>query len=121
MVACVCLALVACDEKVGYEPLDGMWQMQRIEYSDGTEEIPLDTYFSFQLHIVNLKKLSHSTYWGNYEYVNDSLYFQLSNAPLYALKVYGMNSANQHFGVEKLTGSKLILQSSYARLEFRKY
>ncbi|WP_286156253.1 lipocalin-like domain-containing protein, partial [Parabacteroides goldsteinii] len=34
---------------------------------------------------------------------------------------FGMNGTEQRFGVKELTSKHLVLQSDYARLEFRKF
>ena len=86
----VLMGFTSCGKKFGHRYLDGMWQMQRIEYKDGNIDTPLDTYFSFQMDIIHLRKLGNSEFYGKYVY-------------------------------EKLNSNKLVLQSDYARLEFRKY
>ena len=61
----VLMGFTSCGKKFGHRYLDGMWQMQRIEYKDGNIDTPLDTYFSFQMDIIHLRKLGNSEFYGN--------------------------------------------------------
>lgn len=115
------MAFTSCGEKFGHRYLDGMWQMQRIEYKDGNAETPLDTYFSFQMDIINLKKLGYGEFYGTYTYENDSMHIRILDATAEQMKTFGMDARVQDFAVEKLNSNKLILRSDYARLELRKY
>ena len=117
----VLMGFTSCGKKFGHRYLDGMWQMQRIEYKDGNIDTPLDTYFSFQMDIIHLRKLGNSEFYGKYVYENDSMHIQVLDATAEQMKVFGMDGRVQDFAVEKLNSNKLVLQSDYARLEFRKY
>ena len=117
----VLMGFTSCGKKFGHRYLDGMWQMQRIEYKDGNIDTPLDTYFSFQMDIIHLRKLGNSEFYGKYDYENDSMHIQVLDATAEQMKVFGMDGRVQDFAVEKLNSNKLVLQSDYARLEFRKY
>ena len=72
----VLMGFTSCGKKFGHRYLDGMWQMQRIEYKDGNIDTPLDTYFSFQMDIIHLRKLGNSEFYGKYVYENDSMHIQ---------------------------------------------
>lgn len=119
---CILLCLSACGPMYEYRHLDGLWQMRHIEYANGdAAEQPTNTYYSFQMHIINIRKLGRGEYYGSFKYVDDSMHVHMKDAPAGEMKAYGMNDTVQHFLVEKLTSDKLILKSDYARLEFRKY
>lgn len=116
------LCLSACGPMYEYRDLDGMWQMRHIEYTSGDAAAkPENTYYSFQRHIINIKKLGRGEYYGSFQYEGDSMHVSIKGAPISEMKVFGMNDTLQHFKVEILKNDKLILQSDYARLEFRKY
>ncbi|MEG1562471.1 MAG: lipocalin-like domain-containing protein [Bacteroides sp.] len=117
----ILLCLTACGKQYEYRHLDGMWQMRRIQYTSGETEQAENLYYSFQLHIINIRKLEHGEYYGKFCYTGDSMHVDIKDAPVGEMKVFGMNDTIQHFKVEQLTSSKLVLQSAYARLEFRKY
>lgn len=118
----ILLCFSACGPMHEYRHLDGMWQMRHIQYENGgAAEQPENTYYSFQLHIINLKKLGRGEYYGSFKYVDDSMHVSIKGAPVSEMKVFGMNDTVQHFKVETLKSDKLVLKSDYARLEFRKY
>ena len=81
----------ACGKMPINGDLDGRWQIMKIAYASGEEENPERAYYSVALHTINL------------------------------MKVDGMNGTEQRFGVKELTSKHLVLQSDYARLEFRKF
>lgn len=117
-------AVTSCDEKFGYKYLDGMWQMQSITYLDNETTVhPDDMYFSFQMNIIEVKKLGTALFNGTFDYTDGviSSKLRVGETNLYLLPDFGMNAAEQNFKVVKLNSDKLILQSDYARLELRKY
>lgn len=115
----ILLCATSCDDKFGYTHLDGMWQMVRIEYADGEIETPKDTYFSFQMSIIEMK--GHGTFSGSFRYEDGLMPIDMGAASGDQLKPFGVNDPQQVFIVEKLNSDKLILRSDYARLELRKY
>lgn len=122
MVAVLMLSITACGPMYEYRDLDGMWQLRQITYDeDGRSEQWPDLYFSFQKHIINVRRLSSGSYFGTFKYVDDSLHVCINGATVEDMKKYGMNDTIQHFRVEKADGDKLVLKSDYARLEFRDY
>lgn len=102
----VLMGFTSCGKKFGHRYLDGMWQMQRIEYKDGNIDTPLDTYFSFQMDIIHLRKLGNSEFYGKYVYENDSMHIQVLDATAEQMKVFGMDGRVQDFAVEKLNSNK---------------
>ena len=120
--ALLCI-MSSCTEKFGYTHLDGMWQVQTIT-KEGVAEHPEDMYFSFQMHIVEIRKLGYAMFNGTFDYTDGTMTMEIhaNENNWHLLPEFGMNAANkQVFEVEKLTNSKLILQSDYARVELRKY
>ena len=101
--------------------LDGRWQIMKIAYTSGEEEVPERAYYSVVLHTINLMKVDVTSQTGNMEYTGDSLFVVMPISKVEALLPFGMNGTEQRFGVKELTSKHLVLQSDYARLEFRKF
>ena len=111
----------ACGKMPINGDLDGRWQIMKIEYASGVEEVPERAYYSVALHTINLMKLGVSNQTGNMEYTGDSLFVVMPISKVEDLLPFGMNGTEQRFGVKELTSKHLVLQSDYARLEFRKF
>lgn len=121
-VVTVVLSMTACGPMYEYRDLDGMWQLRQITYNEEGRSEQLDgLYFSFQKHIINIRRTSHSSYFGTFKYVGDSLHVSINGATKENMPLYGMNDTIQHFRVEESGGDRLVLKSDYARLEFRDY
>lgn len=101
--------------------LDGQWQIMKIEYASGEVETPERAYYSVALHTINLMKVGVTSQTGNMEYTGDSLFVEMPISSVENLRPFGMNNTEQRFGVKELTKKHLVLQSEYARLEFRKF
>ena len=101
--------------------LDGRWQILKIAYASGEEETPERAYYSVALHTINLMKVDVTSQTGNMEYTGDSLFVVMPISKVEDLLPFGMNGTEQRFGVKELTSKRLVLQSDYARLEFRKF
>ena len=101
--------------------LDGRCQIMKIEYASGVEEAPERAYYSVALHTINLMKVDVTSQTGNMEYTGDSLFVVMPVSKVKDLLPFGMNGTEQRFGVKELTSKHLVLQSDYARLEFRKF
>ena len=101
--------------------LDGRWQIMKIAYASGEEENPERAYYSVALHTINLMKVGVTSQTGNMEYTGDSLFVVMPISKVEDLLPFGMNGTEQRFGVKELTSKHLVLQSDYARLEFRKF
>ena len=119
----VLLALIvsACGKMPINGDLDGRWQIMKIEYASGVEEASERAYYSVALHTINLMKVDVTSQTGNMEYTGDSLFVVMPVSKVEDLLPFGMNGAEQGFGVQELTSKHLVLQSDYARLEFRKF
>jgi hypothetical protein len=121
MGALLLLMAGACGKMPINGDLDGRWQIMKIEYASGVEEVPERAYYSVALHTINLMKVDVSNQTGNMEYTGDSLFVVMPISKVEDLLPFGMNGTEQRFGVKELTSKHLILQSDYARLEFRKF
>lgn len=112
LVGALCVLLfAACDGKDGYDSrLDGMWQM-----------VDTSIYYSFQVNVVNVKKVNGGSYFGHYRYENDSIYITIRNSTKQAVEPLGLKDTIQNFEVETLTHKRLVLRSEATRLTFRKY
>ena len=119
--ALLLLMASACGKMPINGDLDGRWQIMKIEYASGGEEAPERAYYSVALHTINLMKVGVTSQTGNMEYTGDSLFVVMPVSKVKDLLPFGMNGTEQRFGVKELTSKYLVLQSDYARLEFRKF
>ena len=115
------LIVSACGKTPINGDLDGRWQIMKIEYASGEEETPERAYYSVALHTINLMQVGVTSQTGNMEYTGDSLFVEMPVSKVKDLLPFGMNDTKQRFGVKELTSKHLVLQSDYARLEFRKF
>ena len=115
------LIVSACGKTPINGDLDGRWQIMKIEYASGEEETPERAYYSVALHTINLMQVGVTSQTGNMEYTGDSLFVEMPVSKIEDLLPFGMNDTKQRFGVKELTSKHLVLQSDYARLEFRKF
>ena len=115
------LIVSACGKTPINGDLDGRWQIMKIEYASGEEETPERAYYSVALHTINLMQVDVTSQTGNMEYTGDSLFVEMPISKIENLLPFGMNGTEQRFGVKELTSKHLVLQSDYARLEFRKF
>ena len=119
--ALLLLVASACGKMPINGDLDGRWQIMKIAYASGEEEAPERAYYSVVLHTINLMKVDVTSQTGNMEYTGDSLFVVMPISKVEDLLPFGMNGTEQRFGVKELTSKYLVLQSDYARLEFRKF
>ena len=119
--ALLLLMASACGKMPINGDLDGRWQIMKIAYASGEEEAPERAYYSVVLHTINLMKVDVTSQTGNMEYTGDSLFVEMPISKIEDLLPFGMNDTKQRFGVKELTSKQLVLQSDYARLEFRKF
>ena len=115
------LIVSACGKTPINGDLDGRWQIMKIEYASGEEETPERAYYSVALHTINLMQVGVTSQTGNMEYTGDSLFVEMPISKIENLLPFGMNGTEQRFRVKELTSKHLVLQSDYARLEFRKF
>ena len=115
------LFISACGKMPINGDLDGHWQIMKIEYASGEEETPERAYYSVALHTINLMQVGVTNQTGNMEYTGDSLFVTMPISTVENLLPFGMNGTDQRFRVKELSSKHLVLQSDYARLEFRKF
>ena len=115
------LIVSACGKTPINGDLDGRWQIMKIEYASGEEETPERAYYSVALHTINLMQVGVTSQTGNMEYTGDSLFVEMPVSKIEDLLPFGMNDTKQRFGVKELPSKHLVLQSDFARLEFRKF
>lgn len=129
--------LIACDKLPINGKLDGMWQLQRVEYMNGQTESLEKTYYSIQLHLIKLTKVydgdlygsKSNNYIGRFIYTKDSLYIhdfrpyknEGNQATLEQLLPFGMSEVSERFKIEELNRKKMILKSKHASLFFIKF
>ena len=112
-------SVTSCQKASINGDLDGMWQLMKIEYKDQTSKFPDQLYYSVQLHMVQLQGavMCHGTFFHS----GDSLRVIIRNHKAGDVAAYGMNDTIQNFFIEKLSSEKMVLNSSFARLSFRKF
>ena len=118
--------LVSCDKVYINGELDGMWQLQRVE-SDETAKYPLDIYYSFQRHLVQISENYEEglplRYLGNMEYNGETLimsgFRKFLEEDIVAtekeLEHFFLYDTLTVFKVEKLDEEQLILSSNRGR------
>lgn len=114
--------------------LDGLWQLMSISPSDGSESI--DTkgkrlYYAVQLELIGLQQDGSMEYLGRFTQSHDSLIvydFRVnitgdnsSQASPGDLQKWGIEGTSERFGIEELTGDRMILRSQSTLLTFRKF
>jgi hypothetical protein len=117
----ILLTMEACEKIPINGKLDGRWQLMNIEYPNGTSESPERTYYSVQLHMINLYKVGGANLYGTFAHEDDSLHIVMRQTVKEAVKSFGINDTIVSLGVETLTSNRMILSGSYARLSFRKF
>ncbi|MDR2389621.1 MAG: lipocalin-like domain-containing protein [Tannerellaceae bacterium] len=125
------LLLSSCNKAPMNGPLDGMWQLMEITRADG-EKIDVKAeqrYYCVQLRLLSFVKTGSCLFLGRFVYNGDSLlihdvriYFSEERlASKEALWPFGMSDVSEHFAVEEITCSRMVLKSEHATLGFRKY
>lgn len=115
------LTMAACQKAPINGKLDGRWQLMSIEYPNGASESPERTYYSVQLHMINLYKVGVANLYGTFAHEDDSLYIEVRQASKEAVESFGINDTIVSLSVETLTSKKMVLNGPYARLSFRKF
>lgn len=117
----ICVVSSSCGEKFGYKNLDGMWQLQEItNLNTGETFQSVDEYYSFQMNIIQVKKIGYGTYFGSFTY-NDDVIHTKFKASASQLKIFGLSASEEDLIVEQLNNNRLVLRSDNARIRLRKY
>ena len=119
--------------------LDGMWQLQALDTlrTGGTADMRDSLLFlSVQMHLAYLKDYRNQLFKGvfyHFDHTRDSL---IITDPYYDnraagdvktehtddyLGAFGFEELDQRFGIETLTGKKMVLHYRQYRYHFRKY
>lgn len=128
-------AVSSCGKAPINGDLDGMWQLTSIERHDGETYCQKDVFWAFQLHLVQLgDRKIYGRFENNgktmriyslatvsehqHENQNDEWIDESNIGILYR---YGLYNLDTTFRIERLDDHAMILNSSDARLTFRKY
>ena len=125
----ISFVLVSCAKKPINGDLDGRWQLMTIDlHEDGSQTQPKDTYYDVSLNLMELKQKKENQenlglfgLKARFNHTEDSLHIRMINCKQAQMPPFGMNDTIQHFAVEELNKKKMVLNSEYARLEFRKF
>lgn len=124
--------LQSCDKVYINGDLDGMWQLQKVEFSDSAA-YPQDIYYSFQRHLVQVSENYEEglplRYIGDLDYTGDTLRISGFRKFLEEEIVAGMNELERFFlydtvtvfKVEVLDDSQLTLRSNRALYTLKKW
>ncbi len=124
--------LLSCDKVYINGDLDGMWQLQKVEFSDSAA-YPQDIYYSFQRHLVQVSENYEEglplRYIGDLDYTGDTLRISGFRKFLEEEIVAGMNELERFFlydtvtvfKVEVLDESQLTLRSNRALYTLKKW
>lgn len=124
--------LLSCDKVYINGDLDGMWQLQKVEFSDSAA-YPQDIYYSFQRHLVQVSENYEEglplRYIGDLDYTGDTLIISGFRKFLEEEIVAGMNELERFFlydtvtvfKVEVLDDSQLTLRSNRALYTLKKW
>lgn len=99
--------------------LDGMWQLQHVEFIDGRINKPFDHYLNIELKLLQFQ--SHNgVYLGRFQYTGDSLKVQMLEGNSNFLNEFGINDLNENMGIT-ISSSKMILKTGYSTAYYRKW
>lgn len=137
----LCASLAACDvETSGNGLLDGFWQLRQIDTlaTGGTTDMRQSMiYWGVQNRLIEVRLLENEENTGtgylfHFSHHSDSLslsvpYRHLRDEPdeevtdIEVMRPYGFCELQQSFLIRQLTDDKMVLQTPYLRLRFRKY
>lgn len=113
------LLLSACQKADDNGDLGGFWKLLKIEdlaTSEITDTKNVDRFWAIQLDL-----LSINGNYGRFQHAGDSLFVQMINVPDNAKKFGLYNPKDERFGVNHLDRNRMVLQSEFAILTFRKF
>ena len=112
--------LTSCQKADENGDLGGWWKLLQIEeLENGTviDKRNEDCFWAIQLKLL----VTSDGGKGRFQLTGDSLFIQLQDIPLDSKAVGFYTPENERFGVNRLTGKSMILQSENAVLRFRKF
>lgn len=112
--------LTSCQKADDNGNLGGWWKLLEIEeLENGTiiDKRNEDCFWAIQLKLL----VTSNGGKGRFQHTGDSLFIQLKDIPTDIKNDGFYNPENERFGVNKLTGKSMILQSEKVVLKFRKF
>ena len=112
--------LTSCQKADDNGDLGGWWKLLEIEeLENGTiiDKRNEDCFWAIQLKLL----VTSNGGKGRFQHTGDSLFIQLKDIPTDIKNDGFYNPENERFGVNKLTGKSMILQSEKVVLKFRKF
>lgn len=113
------LLLSACQKADDNGDLGGFWKLLKIEdlaTSEITDTKNVDRFWAIQLDLLSINGC-----YGRFQHAGDSLFVQMIHVPDNA-KNFGLyNPKDERFGVNHLDRNRMVLQSEFAILTFRKF
>lgn len=102
---------------------DGMWQVQLIEFADGSSVATPGIYYCFELHTAQVKILSRGTYTANMTFDRETqiLSLQFPRATAEQLRPAGIDDPICTFRFAKWTGQQLVMTNDFATITMRKF
>ncbi len=112
--------LTSCQKADDNGDLGGWWKLLEIEeLENGTviDKRNEDCFWAIQLKLL----VTSNGGKGRFQHIGDSLFIQLQEYSPETKNDGFYNPENERFGVNKLTGKSMILQSEKVVLKFRKF
>ena len=112
--------LTSCQKADDNGDLGGWWKLLEIEeLENGTiiDKRNEDCFWAIQLKLL----VTSNGGKGRFQHIGDSLFIQLKDIPTDIKNDGFYNPENERFGVNMLTGKRMILQSEKVVLKFRKF
>lgn len=132
LVSLVTIIATSCRKVSHNGDLDGQWQMQSIEYDDGTHLSGSGIYYNFMLHTAQLQSSAGGIRTGNMIYdKNKSIFIEFPTNKATQFDNFGLCTADFKtatkgveitFNIRKITRKEMVLTTPSGRiLNFRKY
>ncbi len=139
LIACLALTASCGDllETSGNGDLDGYWQLAQVDtLANGasTDMTESKVFWGVQGKFLNMIDTHYTTYGYMFRFehtadslllsdarVNNRTYSDSLLTDVSALRPLGVNSLTEHYLVEQLNGSRMVLRGNILRLHFRKF
>lgn len=112
--------LTSCQKMDKNGDLGGFWKLLQIEEIANDTVIDKrneDCFWAIQLQMITTNNGGK----GRFQHVGDSLFLQITQTPKDPKAVGLYNHKDEHFGINTLNRSRMILQSHEVVLTFRKF
>ena len=127
MLTLACAALLCVPTSCRKAPIhgwpDGMWQVQLIEFADGTTSPTPNIYYCFELHTAQVQISGRGTYTANMTFDRESqtLSLEFPRATVDQLRPAGIDGTTCTFRFLKWTGQQIIMANDLATITMRKF